>query len=384
MSAETHHRAADTAGSPKAAQGNTKNTVPPRYSTAAAKVKNRRVRYSHSMRLRFLIALLSVAALVLFVQQQNQPLSVIPLPQTLQQLTDVHPIATELLETLEREVTAPLPLRSSSEQPAGRLTTSGILAETNRQRTDTGAPSLKPNAALDRAAARKLDDMFAAQYFSHVSPSGTGPADVVENAGYAFLRVGENLALGNFASNAELVEAWMNSEGHRANILDKNFTELGVAAREGTFEGKRTWLAVQTFALPASACPVPSRQLRAEFEQKKTALDELAARLGTLKQEYESLAAAGEEKIEEGNRAIERGNEVAQETQDNDQAQPYWDRGKQLQDEGQALIEQAREKQVAYNETVDKFNAERAAIESLVSRLNRQIAGYNACLKRWQ
>lgn len=336
------------------------------------------------MRLRFLIAMLAAAALAGFVIRQEKLSVTSTLPQTVQRLADSNLIAAQLLETLEREVAAPPPLRTSTEQPAGRLTISGILTETNQRRAAAGVPPLKASTALDRAAARKLDDMFAKQYFGHVSPAGAGPADVVEGAGYAFLRVGENLAGGGFASDAELVEAWMNSAGHRANILDKNFTGLGVAARAGTLEGKRTWLAVQTFALPASACPVPSGQLRREFEQKKKAIDDLAAKLETFKQEYESLAETGEEKIAGGNREIERGNEVAEQTHDNDQAQAHWDRGQQLQEEGQALIEQAREKQAAYNKTVDEFNAQRVAIEALVTRLNRQIAGYNTCLKRWR
>src|SRR6185369_15716694 len=120
----------------------------------------------------------------------------------------------------------------------------------------SGLPALKENALLDKAAKKKLDDMFAQQYFEHINPQGKGPSDLAKSVGYDYIAIGENLALGNFKNDAELVQAWMDSPGHRANILNKQYTEIGVAVGQGTYEGKKTWLAVQEFGRPTSSCPV--------------------------------------------------------------------------------------------------------------------------------
>ena len=91
---------------------------------------------------------------------------------------------TKTLETLQaqREVLTGGPLRqtgSPAPEPAA-LTVAGILAETNRHRAEAGLPALTLNESLSQAAESKVTDMFAGQYFEHVSPSGQGPEDLVE------------------------------------------------------------------------------------------------------------------------------------------------------------------------------------------------------------
>jgi uncharacterized protein YkwD len=142
------------------------------------------------------------------------------------------------------------------------LTVAGVIAETNDQRAANGnLPPLVENATLDDIATLRLDDMFTQQYFAHVGPQGESAITVASSVGYAHLALGENLALGNYAGDAGVVTAWMNSPGHRANILDTHYTQIGVVVREGMFEGQETWLAVQIFGRPSSDCTAPDANL---------------------------------------------------------------------------------------------------------------------------
>ncbi|MGD1003263.1 MAG: CAP domain-containing protein [Minisyncoccia bacterium] len=142
------------------------------------------------------------------------------------------------------------------------LTVAGVIAETNAARAANGdLPPLVENATLDDIATLRLDDMFTQQYFAHVGPQGEGAITVASSVGYDHLALGENLALGNYAGDAGVVTAWMNSPGHRANILDTHYTQIGVAVREGMFEGDETWLAVQIFGRPASDCTAPDANM---------------------------------------------------------------------------------------------------------------------------
>ena len=97
--------------------------------------------------------------------------------------------------------------------------------------------------------------MFMRQYFEHTSPVGVEVSDLGKEVGYEFIIIGENLALGNFKDDQVLVDAWMASPGHRANILNTHYSEIGVAVGKNTFEGRTVWMAVQHFGLPKSACP---------------------------------------------------------------------------------------------------------------------------------
>ncbi len=160
----------------------------------------------------------------------------------------------------EATVVAPGPLRvaqsSGVVSSSQTLTKEGVLLYTNAARAQNGAlPALAYNTTLERSAQLKLADMFSKQYFEHVSPTGVGPADLAKTVGYAYVVVGENLALGNFENNAKLVDAWMASPGHRANILNMHYQEIGIAVGKGMYEGRETWLAVQSFGKPLSSCP---------------------------------------------------------------------------------------------------------------------------------
>lgn len=192
----------------------------------------------------------------------------------------VREVPSELaIEKISKDISSPPPLRATKESPESFLTGSGIIIWTNIQRNAQGLLPLSENEQLHRAAALKAQDMLENQYFGHVSPSGADVGDLAETAGYKFLAIGENLALGNFEDDQTVVQAWMDSPGHRANILSSRYTEIGVAAARGIFEGKSTWIAVQEFGLPLSACLEPQESLRLQIEGSETQLQELEREL---------------------------------------------------------------------------------------------------------
>jgi uncharacterized protein YkwD len=113
-----------------------------------------------------------------------------------------------------------------------------VLCLHNREREAHGLPALKENPKLRRAAQGHSDDMVAARYFAHDSLSGAGMADRILRAGYARNRgwsLGENIAwgTGSLATAAEIQRAWMESPGHRANILRRQFREIGIGIAVG-------------------------------------------------------------------------------------------------------------------------------------------------------
>ncbi len=191
------------------------------------------------------------------------------------------------------KVVTPGPLRVStlpsviSPTPKQTLSILGVIQYTNNARLVNKLVPLTGNELLNRNAQIKLNDMFDKQYFDHVSPTGVGPADLAKKVNYLFVIVGENLALGNFDGDQALVTAWMNSPGHRANILDTRFQEIGVAVGKGIYQGRETWLAVQSFGRPLSSCPsvsielkaiidadtIMSTHLHAQLEEKKRIID---------------------------------------------------------------------------------------------------------------
>lgn len=136
------------------------------------------------------------------------------------------------------------------------LSSKNIIDITNEYRKENGISTLlAENSKLNLSAEKKIKDMFDNQYFEHISKTGVGVGDQAEEVGYEYILIGENLAMGNFKDDKSLVDAWMASPGHRVNILNKNYTEIGVAVGKGRFEGKDVWMAVQHFGTPRSVCP---------------------------------------------------------------------------------------------------------------------------------
>lgn len=101
-----------------------------------------------------------------------------------------------------------------------------LLAATNKQRLQQGLKPLTFNASLDTAAQAKAQDMGSRNYWSHATPEGEQPWIFIETANYSYRKAAENLAYG-FRTSDATVNGWMNSPGHRANVLDPDLEEVG-------------------------------------------------------------------------------------------------------------------------------------------------------------
>ncbi len=106
----------------------------------------------------------------------------------------------------------------------------------NAKRTAAGLFALKIDAELQNVARAKAEDMVKNNYFSHTSPTYGSPFDMMKSFGVSYKTAGENIA-GN-SSNTGAVNAWMNSEGHKANILNSSFNYTGVAVVKSSKYGK--------------------------------------------------------------------------------------------------------------------------------------------------
>lgn len=131
--------------------------------------------------------------------------------------------------------------------PSSNLNTiiNEIQRLTNLERSKTGAAALSINSLLNQAAQAHAVNMAQTGQFSHVI-NNIGPGERITATGYVWQTYGENIAYG-YTSPESVMSGWMNSDGHRANILNANFTELGVGYATNS-TGRPYW--VQVFAKP--------------------------------------------------------------------------------------------------------------------------------------
>ncbi len=122
-----------------------------------------------------------------------------------------------------------------------------VLSLTNAQRTANGCAPLTVDARLTSAAQAHTEDMATNNYFSHDSQDGRSPFDRMTAAGYRFSTAGENIAMG-YRTASDVMNGWMNSAGHRANILNCSFTDIGIGYAVAT-DGSPYW--TQDFGRPA-------------------------------------------------------------------------------------------------------------------------------------
>lgn len=106
-----------------------------------------------------------------------------------------------------------------------------VVRLVNAQRAQNGLKPLAENWELSRVARYKSADMASRRYFSHESPTYGSPYQMMRNFGISFRSAGENIAYGQ-RTPAAVVGAWMNSSGHRANILSSSYTQIGVGYHE--------------------------------------------------------------------------------------------------------------------------------------------------------
>ncbi len=125
-----------------------------------------------------------------------------------------------------------------------------LVDMTNNSRSSAGISHLSRSSILDQAAQMKANDMAEFGYFSHTSPYGVTPWNWFKKAGYNFIYAGENLAI-NFSESLDVNNAWLDSPTHKANILNDKFTEIGIATKEGYYNGLPTVYVVQMFGKPS-------------------------------------------------------------------------------------------------------------------------------------
>lgn len=253
------------------------------------------------------------------------------------------PQIENIAKELEKKINLPGPLRITDGSPDVILTVDGMVLWTNQQRRLNGNLSkLSSNDQLSAAAQAKVQDMFDNQYFDHYSPAGKGPGDFVDEVSYKFIKTGENLALGNFADDQDLVQAWMDSPGHRENMLTPDFTEIGVAVAKGELEGQTTWLAVQVFGRPLSACPQVDDNLKIAIDSNQTNLDTLKLEIDSLRKQIEQTRPRGR------------------------------NRNKQKIDQYNLIVDQ-------YNLQADQYNSITKETQDYINQYNAQIKAFNDC-----
>lgn len=247
-----------------------------------------------------------------------------------------------IIHKVENKIAELPPVLSKKDYPESNLSVSGILDWTNRQRKTNGSLSeLSQNPKLDKIAILRIKDMFEKQYFEHKSPSGIGASDIASGVGYEFILIGENIALGNFKGDEDLVQAWMDSPGHRANILNKRYTEIGIAAEKGLYKGKKVWLAVQIFGRPLSLCSQPDYSIKKSIDEFENKIDLLNIKAKAYYYDIESMEKWETENVEEYNKKVDQ-----------------------------------------YNEAVKQIKILSGEIKNLVDRYNNQVKVFNACIER--
>ncbi|WLR48745.1 CAP domain-containing protein [Halobacillus litoralis] len=107
-----------------------------------------------------------------------------------------------------------------------------VVALVNKEREERGLEPLQTHNRLSALANVKSQDMADKRYFSHTSPTYGSPFDMMDEFDFRYQAAGENIAAGQ-RTPEEVVEGWMNSDGHRANILHEDFTHIGVGYMEG-------------------------------------------------------------------------------------------------------------------------------------------------------
>lgn len=168
-----------------------------------------------------------------------------------------------------------------------------IIRATNAERAKYNLKPLAEKNILNSSAIFKASDLNTLQYFEHKSPSGKDISNLASQFGYEYVIIGENLAMGNFESEDAIVQAWMNSPGHRANILNPKYTQIGVGLILGTWQGRPAWFAVQHFGKPLSDCPGIDKSLKSLVDKNQSTLTTMQSSLADQKVKLENGGAKG-------------------------------------------------------------------------------------------
>lgn len=126
-----------------------------------------------------------------------------------------------------------------------------VIVDLTNEERGSQSRTLRRSTVLDEAARMKAEHMANNEYFAHYSPNGVSPWYWFGEVSYNFVHAGENLAI-HFSDSSDVVGAWMESPTHRANIMNDNYSEIGVGTAQGSYEGYPTVYVVQLFGTPAA------------------------------------------------------------------------------------------------------------------------------------
>lgn len=130
-----------------------------------------------------------------------------------------------------------------------QLQTEKIITLINLERAKHSLRALTPNEKLNQAAWQKGEFMINHNYWAHISPDGVQPWQFIHQQEYFYLSAGENLAR-DFKREQDLIAAWMASPTHRENLLNSDFSQMGIAVVEGIIDHQPTTLIVNFYAQP--------------------------------------------------------------------------------------------------------------------------------------
>lgn len=140
---------------------------------------------------------------------------------------------------------------------ATNINAGDLAAGTNNARAQNGLGGLTLDSRLSVSAQLKANDMITKNYWAHVAPDGTQPWYWFTQAGYDYTNAGENLAYG-FSTSDAVITGWMNSAGHRANILG-NYQDMGFGIANGeNFQGAQNTVVVAHYGTPRAVQPPPA------------------------------------------------------------------------------------------------------------------------------
>ncbi|OGI72056.1 hypothetical protein A3J61_01625 [Candidatus Nomurabacteria bacterium RIFCSPHIGHO2_02_FULL_38_15] len=249
---------------------------------------------------RLIILILIFISIYFFQEQLIQKIK--PLTNQAQKLVELidSNIANESIAKTKifKEVSLPGPLAqiiNPNQQNYAELSATKIIEYTNAERQKNGLEPLMFNTKLTTSATFKAGDMNTLQYFEHESPSGVDISDLAKKFNYEYITIGENLAMGNFESDQTLVDAWMNSPGHRANILNPKYTQIGVGLVTGTWDGIHVWYAVQHFGKPLSSCPTINKNLKSVVDKNQIEISNMQKTLGLQKTQIEQAGSGNQD-----------------------------------------------------------------------------------------
>ncbi|MGB5217047.1 MAG: CAP domain-containing protein [Smithella sp.] len=240
------------------------------------------------------------------------------------------------------------------------LTRETVIVLTNKARAADGLPPLAENQILNEIAESRARDMLEKQYFAHVSPTGEQASDIAQRIGYLYKIIAENIGIGDFYTNQKIVDGWMQSPGHRNNILSSEVQDIGASVIKGNMKGRETYVTVQIFGLQSPPvakknCIAPPENLLRDMETKKAELASLQDQLSRLKND-----------LNEEKEAIEAD-------------QPYTSGDAQKILKLNVKINAYNEKSHWYNRVAGEAKAKVDVMQSMENEYSRMLQAYNEC-----